>query len=168
MKRTQPILADDILKFLPHRFPMILVDRIDEIVVAGDPKELDKCSDKVGTTVRASKLISLGDPVFQGHFPGRAIFPGVMTLEALAQTACFSMYTNVEQNGHEHNIEVALLGFDGVRYRSPVIPGDVLRLETKVTKVRRKIFAFETTAHVHDKLVCEAELLAQIEFVKKR
>lgn len=164
---SKPLHSDEILKFLPHRFPMILVDRVLEINVAGDPTSLADISDKTGTTVRAHKLISFSDPLFQGHFPNRPIFPGVMTLETLAQTACFSMYLNIANNDFSHSIQVALLGFDGVRFRSPIVPGDVLELRTKALKIRRSIMSFETSAHVDGKLVCEAEILAHLEYKKK-
>lgn len=74
---------------------------------------------------------------------------------------------NVEAHGHIHTIQVALIGFDSVRYRQPIVPGDLVHLRTKVIKVKKRIFVFEATAHVENKLVCEAEMMAQIEFLKK-
>ena len=161
-----PILADEILRFLPHRFPMILIDRVLSIETVGSLETLDM-SDKAGTKVHAVKMISQSDPIFQGHFPGRPIFPGVMTLETLAQTACFSVYASVAAQSKRPNLQVALVGFEEVRFRAPITPGDMLELRTNVARVRRGLFSFAATAHVGEKLVAEGNLLAHIEFLKE-
>src|SRR4051812_2452288 len=121
---------DQVRKFLPHRQPLLLVDRVLEIHPKGS---LDTLSDdKLGTRVVAIKNISYGEPVFQGHFPEFSIFPGVMIIEAMAQVSSFSLYPFLESSRGGKDFQTILVGIDQARFRRPVIPGDTLRIETEV------------------------------------
>ncbi|RYZ67985.1 MAG: beta-hydroxyacyl-ACP dehydratase [Proteobacteria bacterium] len=159
-----PLGADEIRNFLPHRFPFLLVDRVLEIDMKGDAADLNGNDTKIGSKIVAIKMITQNESVFQGHFPGRSIFPGVMTIEALAQAACFALYPGVHAQSRKTEFQVALAGVSNVRFRRPVVPGDRLVLEAVVKKARTSIWVFDAKAYVDDKVVCEAELMAQISF----
>ncbi len=133
---------EEIRELLPHRYPILLVDRI---------LEMDDGS------VLAEKLISVNEPVLQGHFPGRPIFPGVLILEALGQTAC--VWAKRMRGGFE-GLEPVLVGIDSARFRRPVVPGDVLQLVVRVLRQRGSMFRFEGVAKVEGELAAETTLLA--------
>jgi 3-hydroxyacyl-[acyl-carrier-protein] dehydratase len=152
-----------IQEFLPHRQPFLLVDRILDISSpqAMDDDDLKK---KVGIKVVGQKNVSINEPFFLGHFPDLPIMPGVLQIEAMAQTASFSMYPlmiNRVRSGKE-KFQCFLVGVDAVRFRQPVVPGDVLRFETEVTACRKSIWMFACKAFVEGKLVSEAELMANL------
>ncbi len=132
-----------ITSMLPHRYPFLLVDRIDEL----DP----------GKRVVGIKNVTVNEPYFPGHFPGNPIMPGVLIVEAMAQTAAvLGVVTHPEyQDGG-----VLLMGLDKVRFRKPVVPGDVLRLEINVDKVRGTIWKLMGIARVDGVKVAEAEIMA--------
>ncbi len=161
---TMPIGADEVRNFLPHRFPFLMIDRVIEMDVKGDVVNLAGNESKVGSKIVAVKMISQNESVFQGHFPSRSIFPGVMTLEALAQTACFTLYPGIQVQPQKTSFQVALVGMNDVKFRRPVVPGDRLVLEAVVKKARTSIWVFDAKAYVDDKVVCETELMAQISF----
>ncbi len=152
---------EQIKQYLPHRYPMLFIDKILKIAPVGDISDLNHHS-KVGVKVEALKNISGNEPFFQGHFPKRAVFPGVFQIEALAQTACFSLYPYVRDHLEKftQGFEIALLGVDSVRFRKPVVPGDDLILRTEVTKVRGKIWVFRCEASVDQQKVVSAKILA--------
>ncbi len=133
---------EELREFLPHRYPILLVDRI---------LEMDDGS------VLAEKLISVNEPVLQGHFPGRPIFPGVLILEALGQTAC--VWAKRMRGGFE-GLEPVLVGIDKARFRRPVVPGDVLQLVVRVLRERGSMFRFEGVAKVEGEIAAETTLLA--------
>jgi 3-hydroxyacyl-[acyl-carrier-protein] dehydratase len=141
----QTLDAADILALLPHRWPFVLIDRVDELVP--------------GERARGRKCVTASEPWFAGHFPTRPVFPGVLMTEAFAQLACVvAMAAHPEDQGRE----VYLLGVDKVRFRKPVTPGDVIILEVTVLAVRRGIWKFQAEATVDGQRVAEGELLATV------
>ncbi|KPA15934.1 (3R)-hydroxymyristoyl-[acyl-carrier-protein] dehydratase [Candidatus Magnetomorum sp. HK-1] len=133
-----------ILKRVPHRYPFIMVDRI-----------ISYTSSKSITGV---KNVSINEPFFQGHFPGRPIMPGVLIIEAIAQTGAVMAYD--ELNGMQTDKFLYLTSMDKVRFRKPVIPGDQLILELKVMHIRKGAIKMKGKALVDDKIAAEAELMA--------
>ncbi len=137
---------NEIMKILPHAYPFLLVDRIVEI----EPEK----------RIVGIKNVTYNEPFFPGHFPGRPIMPGVLIVEAMAQTAGVLAFKSMP--GEEQGKPVYFLGIDNVRFRKPVIPGDQLHLELEITKHRQAIWGFKGKALVDGKLVAEAELLAMM------
>ncbi|HEY8347516.1 MAG TPA: 3-hydroxyacyl-ACP dehydratase FabZ [Symbiobacteriaceae bacterium] len=132
--------AQQIMEIIPHRQPMLMVDRIVELVP--------------GQRAVGIKNVSVNEPVFQGHYPGNPIFPGVLILEAMAQTGAVAVMALPEYAG-----KVPLLaGLDGCRFRGPVFPGDQLRLEVELTGMRRGIGIGTGKAYVGDELKAEATI----------
>ncbi len=136
----------EIMKILPHAYPFLLVDRILEI----EPEK----------RIVGIKNVTYNEPFFPGHFPGRPIMPGVLIVEAMAQTAGILVFSSLPQE--QFKTPVYFLGIDNVRFRKPVIPGDQLRLELEITKHRQSIWGFKGKALVDGNLVAEAELLAML------
>jgi 3-hydroxyacyl-[acyl-carrier-protein] dehydratase len=140
------IEIEEIMNILPHDYPFLLVDRIVEI--------------EAGKRVVGIKNVTYNEPFFQGHFPGQPIMPGVLIIEAMAQTAGVLAFKSMPDEYLKK--PVYFLGMDNVRFRKPVIPGDQLRLELEVTKHRHSIWGFRGKAFVDGKLAAEAELLAML------
>jgi 3-hydroxyacyl-[acyl-carrier-protein] dehydratase len=136
----------EIMNILPHAYPFLLVDRIIEM--------------EPGKRTVGIKNVTYNEPFFPGHFPGRPIMPGVLIVEAMAQTAGVLVFNTLSEG--ERNKLVYFLGMDNVKFRKPVIPGDQLRLELEITKHRQSIWGFKGKALVDGKLVAEAELLAML------
>jgi 3-hydroxyacyl-[acyl-carrier-protein] dehydratase len=136
----------EIMSILPHAYPFLLVDRIVEV--------------EPGKRIVGIKNVTYNEPFFPGHFPGRPIMPGVLIVEAMAQTAGMLVCKSTDEDGHKK--PVFFLGMDNVKFRKPVIPGDQLRLEIEITKHRQSIWGFKGKALVDGKLVAEAELLAML------
>jgi 3-hydroxyacyl-[acyl-carrier-protein] dehydratase len=139
MLSTQEIMA-----IIPHRYPFLLIDRIVEL--------------EPGVRAVGEKLVTINEPFFQGHFPEYPIMPGVLIVEAMAQAGGVAALSLEEYKGKF----VIFAGIDKVRFRKPVLPGDTLRLETKLEKMRRSIGRGTGTATVNGQLVCEAEILFAI------
>ena len=140
------ISAKDILKMLPHRYPMLLVDYIENV---------QKSVSAVGI-----KSVSVGEPFFVGHFPGNPIMPGVLIIEAMAQTAGALV---VESLGlHGTGALVYFMSIERAKFRKLVLPGDVLKLHVKVIKMRSKIWRFQGHAKVNSQLVAESEFTAMM------
>lgn len=154
---------DEIRRFLPHRAPFLFVDRVLEIHPTGILGDMSS-EGKVGTRVVAQKCVSYNEPYFQGHFPQFSIMPGVVILETLAQVSCFSLYPHMAKDIDRlaRDFQCIFVGIDGVRFRKPVVPGDVLTLQTTVTKCRGKLWAFRGEAKVDGQLVAEADILANL------
>ncbi len=133
----------EVMKYLPHRYPFLLVDRI---------VEFEKGSKIVGV-----KNVTINEPFFQGHFPGHPIMPGVLILEAMAQVG--GVYSHLAGEVESGRVPY-FVGIDQARFRKPVLPGDVLRLELALVNVKRGIYTFAGQAFVDGKLVAEAELKA--------
>ena len=140
----------EILKYLPHRYPFLLVDRIVEI--HGEDK------------IVGIKNVSFNEPFFQGHFPGNPVMPGVMILEALAQAAAILSFKTFNHVSTE-NLLYYFVGIDRARFKKPVVPGDVLALEVTMLRQVRGIGKFGARALVEDSLVAEAELLCTLKEV---
>ena len=140
-----PLGIDEIRKLLPHRYPMLLVDRVLEIGEGDD------------SLVVAEKLVSANEPFFQGHFPERPIMPGVLIIEALAQTAGLGERWRRPETW---NRGVALVGVNRARFRRPVLPGDTLTLRTTTIRARGDLFVIAAVAQVLGDTVAEAELMA--------
>jgi len=136
----------EIMSILPHAYPFLLIDRILEV--------------EPGKRIVGIKNVTYNEHFFPGHFPGNPIMPGVLIVEAMAQTAGILVFRSLPQ---EHfKTPVYFLGIDNVRFRKPVIPGDQLRLELEITKHRQAIWGCKGKALVDGKLVAEAELLAMV------
>ena len=134
----------EIMAILPHAYPFLLVDRIVEI--------------EPGKRVVGIKNVTYNEPFFPGHFPGRPIMPGVLIIEAMAQTAGVLVLNSLPQEDREK--KVFFLGIDNVRFRKPVIPGDQLRMELEITRHRQSVWGFKGKAFVDGNLVAEGDLLA--------
>lgn len=135
----------DILKVLPHRYPFVMVDRL-EVVEAGVKG--------VGF-----KNVTINEPFFQGHFPNNPIMPGVLQIEAMAQTAGMIIAT---QSGELKPANVLFMGVDKVKFRRQVIPGDTLEIHAEKLRERRNVYVCAAKAYVSGALVCEAELTAMV------
>ncbi|MGK5089625.1 3-hydroxyacyl-ACP dehydratase FabZ [Bdellovibrionota bacterium FG-2] len=155
--------VDQIRAFLPHRAPFLFVDRVLEIHPQGDLDDLSS-HNKAGIRVIAIKSITYNEPCFQGHFPDFSIFPGVLILEAMAQTASFSIYPYMAKDLSKlaKDFTCVLVGVNDARFRQPVVPGDQLRIETLVTKCRGKLWVLDCKAFVEDTIVAEAEVMANL------
>jgi 3-hydroxyacyl-[acyl-carrier-protein] dehydratase len=156
---------DQIRKFLPHRAPFLLVDRILEIHPSGEIGNTSWDSSKVGTRVVALKNVTYNEPVFQGHFPDYSIFPGVLILEIMAQASSFSVYPYMIHQMDRivrGDFQCILVGVDHARFRRPVIPGDSLKVETIVTKCRGRLWAFRCDVTADGQRVAEAEIMANL------
>jgi UDP-3-O-[3-hydroxymyristoyl] N-acetylglucosamine deacetylase/3-hydroxyacyl-[acyl-carrier-protein] dehydratase len=134
-----------IQNILPHRYPFLLIDKIVEF--------------KLDEKIVSIKNVTMNEPFFQGHFPGNPVMPGVLIIEAMAQTGGIMML-----NGNE-NIKdsvVYFMGIDKARFRKPVLPGDTLVIEAVMTNKRRTVCQFDAKAYVRGELVCEASLMATV------
>lgn len=141
----------EILDHLPHRFPFLLVDRVLEC--------------EPGKRLVALKNVSVNEPFFPGHFPGRPIFPGVLIMEALAQaTGILAFRTN--ETKPDGSMLYFFAGIDNCRFKQPVVPGDQLILEVEVVKAKRGIWKFSAVAKVDDKVVASADLMCAEQAIK--
>jgi 3-hydroxyacyl-[acyl-carrier-protein] dehydratase len=131
----------DIQKIIPHRYPFLLVDRIEEL--------------EEGKKAVGIKNVTFNEPFFQGHFPGNPIMPGVLIIEALAQVGAVAILS-IEGNRGKLGV---FTGIDKVRFRKQVKPGDVLRLEAELTAFKRGMGKAIATAYVGDKVVASGELM---------
>lgn len=132
-----------ILKVLPHRYPFLLVDRLEEV--------------EAGVKVFGYKNVTINEPFFQGHFPEHPVMPGVLIVEAMAQVGG-AYVTVLDEIGTDR--VTYFVGIDKARFRKPVLPGDVLRMEVELLSKRRGIYQFNGKAYVADTLVAEANLMA--------
>jgi 3-hydroxyacyl-[acyl-carrier-protein] dehydratase len=133
----------EILSLIPHRYPFLLVDRV---------VDLEERIRAVGI-----KNVTINEPFFQGHFPGNPVMPGVLMVEAMAQVAGILAF----KSGAEGK-SVYFMSIDNVKFRKPVVPGDQLRFEVKVSHTRGKVWKFDGHAFVGDKLVSEAQFTAMV------
>jgi len=133
-----------ILKQLPHRYPILLVDRVLEI--------------EKGKRIKALKNVSINEPFFMGHFPHRPVMPGVLMLEALAQAAALLAF-DLQGVTPDDKTVYYFAGIDGARFKRPVEPGDQLILDVELERMRAGIFKFKARASVGDETATEAELM---------
>lgn len=149
---TKPVYdISDILRILPHRFPFLLVDRVDVL-----DRDL-KAKNRVGWKIRAIKNVTFNEPFFPGHFPHRPVMPGVLQIEAMAQAGCLAV---VDPDGPE--MDVAIAGINEARFRRPVVPGDQLVLTAEITKDRGQIMVLRCQMHIDGELAAEAEMIAKV------
>ncbi len=130
-----------IKNILPHRYPFLLIDRVLEL--------------ETGKYCKALKNITANESLFQGHFPQQAVFPGVLMVEAMAQTAGIVIHSSKKKVDEESLFFFA--GINNAKFRAPVVPGDQLILETTLSNQRRNFWVFEGRASVGDKRVAQAE-----------
>ena len=142
-RKAKPISLNEIKSLIPHRYPMLLVDK----VVDHEPHK----------TLHAIKNVTINEPVFTGHFPDAAIFPGVLILEALAQATGILGFKS--SDGREENEMYLFASIDKARFKQPVLPGDTMHLHVEFIKERRGMWKFYGEAKVDGKIVCTAELM---------
>ncbi len=136
-----------VLEHLPHRYPFLLIDRVRTI--------------EPGKRIVALKNVTINEPFFEGHFPGRPIMPGVLILEAMAQAAGILVFRT--QGGKpEADSVYYLAGIDKARFKRPVVPGDQLELEVILERGLRGVWKFSCSARVDGGVVCEAEMLCSV------
>ncbi|HSF68581.1 MAG TPA: 3-hydroxyacyl-ACP dehydratase FabZ [Nitrospiraceae bacterium] len=135
----------EIQSLLPHRYPFLLVDRVQEL--------------SPDRRIVGIKNVTINEPFFQGHFPGRPVMPGVLILEAMSQVGAVLALKSME---HATRPVVFLTGIDGAKFRKPVVPGDRLRFEIDVVRKRAPYWKMEGKAFVESDLVCEAHVTALV------
>jgi len=137
----------EIKQLLPHRYPFLLVDRVSSY----EPRD----------SLTAIKNVSYNEPCFQGHFPEKPIFPGVLVIEAMAQAAALLGCISMNEKPDDGSIYY-LVGVDKARFKNIVEPGDQIIFNVKFIKVRKNIWRFAVTATVDEKVVASAELLTTV------
>ncbi|MEO1240694.1 MAG: 3-hydroxyacyl-ACP dehydratase FabZ [Pseudomonadota bacterium] len=138
--------VEELMQLLPHRFPLLLVDRLVDI--------------KPGEGAVGIKNVSYGEPFFQGHFPQKPVMPGVLIVEAMAQAA--AAYVSYTEEVDTSGKIVLFMGVDKARFRRPVIPGDQLRIAVRTAQRRPPVWKFEGIATVDGKRVAEAQYSAML------
>ena len=134
----------EIMRLLPHRYPIILVDRVLEL--------------EPGKRIAALKNVSINEPVFMGHFPHYPVMPGVLIIESLAQAAAILSFVTFDKRADSNSVYY-FAGIDNARFKRPVGPGDQLRLEAELVREMRGIGKFSARALVDGQVAAEAELL---------
>jgi len=138
-----------IMQLLPHRYPFLLVDRVTQVIP--------------GESLKGYKNISINEPFFQGHFPIKPIFPGVLIIEALAQATGLLAFATENINTTENNTSLFyLVGVDGARFKQPASPGDQLMLYAEIDKVKRGVWKFNAEARIDDKVIASADLMCAV------
>ncbi len=132
--------AKEIMDIIPHRYPFLLIDTIEEL--------------EPGVRAVGCKCVSMNEPYFQGHFPGNPVMPGVLIVEALAQVGAVAILSQPEWKGRT----AYFAGIDKARFRQKVMPGDVLTLEMTIIKIKGPVGVGKALATVNDKVAAEAEL----------
>lgn len=150
MSHNQIMSVEEIRQYLPHRYPFLLIDKILEV----DPE----------THIKAIKNVSINEPYFQGHFPDKAVMPGVLVIEAMAQAAGILGVRNGKllqglPDGPEEDGIYFLVGIDKARFKKNVLPGDQLVLDVNIIRSRRGVWVFDAKASVDGQVVCTAEIM---------
>ena len=135
-----------LMDMLPHRYPMLLIDFMEKV--------------DVNKSAIGVKNVSIGEPFFEGHFPGNPIMPGVLIVEAMAQTAGALVVESL--NLHGSGSLVYFMSIEKAKFRKLVLPGDILKLHVEVVKARSKVWKFKGQARVKDELVAESEFTAMM------
>ena len=138
------INIEEIQEYLPHRYPMLLVDWVVEL--------------KLGKYIKAFKNITTNEPFFEGHFVGRQVMPGGLILEAMAQTSGILGFKPMDKKPEEGSMYY-FVGADNVRFKHPAVPGDTVYLESHVVTKKKGIWKFDCSASIEDKLIAEATIL---------
>lgn len=144
-KNKKQLDIEKILKILPHRYPFLLVDRV---------LELEK-----GKSIIAIKNVTYNEPFFQGHFPVKKVMPGVLIIESVAQAGGILLYHSIPD---PEKVLVFLSAIHNAKFRKPVIPGDQLRLEAELTKLRKKVSYLKGKVYVDGEIVAEGEIMAAL------
>lgn len=134
----------EIQKIIPHRYPFLLVDRIEEV--------------ELGKKAIGIKNVTINEPFFQGHFPGNPIMPGVLIVEAMAQVGAVAILSMEEYKGKL----AVFAGIDGLRFKRQVVPGDTLRMEVEMLAIKRGVGKAKAEAYVGDELAVSGELMFAI------
>ena len=144
-KNREQLDIEKILEILPHRYPFLLVDRV---------LELEK-----GKSITAIKNVTYNEPFFQGHFPVKKVMPGVLIIESVAQAGGILLYHSIPD---PEKVLVFLSTIYNAKFRKPVIPGDQLRLEAELTKLRKKVSYLKGKVYVDGEIVAEGEIMAAL------
>ncbi|GHT84823.1 3-hydroxyacyl-[acyl-carrier-protein] dehydratase FabZ [Betaproteobacteria bacterium] len=138
---------NEILQYLPHRYPFLLIDRVLEI--------------EEGKRIRALKNVTMNEPFFPGHFPHHPVMPGVLIIEAMAQAAALLSFKSTGAKLDENSV-VLFAGIDKVRFKRQVVPGDQIVFDVDVTHSKRSIYKYQGVARVDGQVVTEAELMCAV------
>ncbi|MBJ7538405.1 3-hydroxyacyl-ACP dehydratase FabZ [Marinomonas transparens] len=136
--------VNEIRRYLPHRYPFLLVDRVVEL--------------NLGDSIVAYKNVTINEPFFNGHFPHHPVMPGVLIIEAMAQAAGVLGFKTMDKTPEDGSIYY-FVGTDKARFKRPVVPGDRLQLEAKIVTEKRGIWKFECKATVDGELACSATIM---------
>ncbi len=142
-----PMDIHEILEYLPHRYPFLLVDRVLDVVP--------------GERITALKNVSMNEPFFPGHYPHHPVMPGVLVIEALAQTAAILSFKSMGGKPDDKSVYY-FVGIDGARFKRPVSPGDQLIFEVSIIANKRGIWKFAAQAKVDGLVAAEAELMCTV------
>ena len=137
----------EILRYLPHRYPFLLIDRV--------------VSYEAGKSIEALKNVTMNEPFFTGHFPHHPVMPGVLIIEAMAQAAAILSFVTMGAKADDKSIYY-FVGIDNARFKRPVTPGDALRISVTLTRHVRGIWKFSAQARVDDVVAAEAELMCTV------
>ncbi len=145
---SDPTTADvlEIKRMIPHRYPFLMIDRVTDI--------------ELGKSATGWKNVTANEPHFEGHFPAKPVMPGVLIVEAMAQTAAVMVIRTLDMI--DNDLLVYFMAIDACKFRRPVTPGDVLELHVEVIKNRGKVWKFSGAGKVDGKVVAEAEFTAMI------
>jgi 3-hydroxyacyl-[acyl-carrier-protein] dehydratase len=135
---------NQIIEWLPHRYPMLLIDRVLEC--------------ESGKRIKAIKNVTINEPFFPGHYPHHPVMPGVLIIEAIAQTAAVLSFVTSGKKSDEESL-IYFVGIDGARFKRPVIPGDQLVMEVEISRRSRGLWKYKGQAFVDGTLAAEAELM---------
>ena len=147
LSKSDTIDITQIMQKIPHRYPMLLIDRIIDVVIG------DSCT--------GIKNVTANEPCFQGHFPGHPIMPGVLIIEAMAQTSATLVVHSLEGVSCDTHV-VYFMTIETARFRKPVVPGDTLHIKVKKERQRGQVWKFRGEAYVGDALVAEAFYTAML------
>ena len=149
-EESSSIGIEEVMRLLPHRYPFLLVDRAERIMP--------------NRSIRGIKAVSYNEAFFQGHFPNRPVMPGVLIIEAMAQTS--GVLVGLSMDLVDKAAKVFFMGVDGVKFRRKVVPGDVLELHVKALRGGGRVWKFEGKAYVEGELACEATFMAMFDVPK--
>lgn len=137
--------VQEIMRYLPHRYPFLMLDKVVDF--------------EIGKTLKAVKNVTVNEPFFQGHFPQKAVMPGVMILEAMAQATGILGFKTENVPPDDNTSLYYFVGIDNARFKQVVVPGDRLDIEVELIRSRRGIYSFSGKTYVDGKLVCSADLM---------
>jgi len=149
---SKPVMdIHQILEYLPHRYPILLVDRVLDIVP--------------GERITALKNVTINEPFFPGHYPHHPVMPGVLIIEAMAQTAALLSFRSADGQADSKSVYY-FVGIDGARFKRPVMPGDQLIFEVSLIVAKRGIWKFAAVAKVDGQVAAEAQIMCTVRTVE--